>query len=87
MYVWANELPVETIVPSPHFDRIKFLVVESGPARLGQWLHYRRNVLEDYRRAFGEEPGDIVSIGVLTDTDNTGQSARGWYGDITLRAP
>lgn len=87
MYVWANELPVETIVPSPHFDRIRFLVVEAGAAHLGQWVHYRRNVREDYRRAFGEEPGDIVSIGVLTDTDNTGHVAHGWYGDISLRAP
>jgi hypothetical protein len=87
MYVWANELPVETLVQSPHFDRIRFVVVESGEARLGQWLRYRRNVLEDYRRAFGEDPGDIVSIGVLTDSDNTGHIAHGWYGDITLRAP
>jgi hypothetical protein len=63
------------------------VVVESGPERLGQWLTYRRNVLEDYRRAFGEEPGDLVAVGVLTDTDNTQQRARSWYGDITLRAP
>jgi hypothetical protein len=86
MYVWANALPVETIVPSPHFDRIRFLVVESGAAQLGQWVSYRRNVLEDYRRAFGEAPGDIVSVGVLTDSDNTKHVAHGWYGDITLRA-
>jgi len=86
MYVWASELPAEAIVPSPHFDRIRFLVVESGAARLGQWVAYRRNVLEDYRRAFGEEPGDIVSVGVLTDSDNPAHVAHGWYGDITLRA-
>lgn len=87
MYVWASGLPVGTVVPSPHFDRIRFLVVESGEARLGQWVAYRRNVLEDFRRAFGEEPGDIVSVGVLTDSDNTQRVAQGWYGDITLRAP
>lgn len=86
MYVWASDLPVGTVVPSPHFDRIRFLVAESGEARLGQWIAYRRDVLEDYRRAFGEEPGDIVSVGVLTDSDNTAHVAHGWYGDITLRA-
>jgi hypothetical protein len=87
MYVWANEVPVEAIVPSPHFDRIRLIVVESGPAQLGQWLRYRRNVLDDYRRVYGEEPGDIVSVGVLTDADNTQHVAHAWYGDITLRKP
>jgi hypothetical protein len=86
MYVWANELPVETVVPSPHFDRIKLIVVEQGEANLGRWRDYRRDIFEDYRRAFGEEPGDIVSVGVLTDADNTQHVARALYGDITLRA-
>lgn len=87
IYVWSSRVPVESALPSPQIERIRMIVVESGPARLGQWLHYRRNVLEDYRRAFGEDPGDIVAVGVLTDSDNTQQSARALYGDITLRAP
>jgi hypothetical protein len=87
IYVWSNELPVETTLPSPQIDRIRMVVVESGAARLGQWLTYRRNVFEDYRRAFGEVPADIVAVGMLTDSDNTQQKARSWYGDITLRAP
>jgi hypothetical protein len=87
MYVWANEVPVEQVVTSPHFTRIKLIVVERGEAHLGQWRNYRRNVLEDYRRAFGEEPQDIVSMGVLTDADNTQHVAHAWYGDITLREP
>ena len=86
IYVWSNQIPTETALPSPQIDRIRMVVVESGAARLGQWLTYRRNVLEDYRRAFGEDPGDIVAVGVLTDADNTQQSARALYGDITLRA-
>jgi len=61
--------------------------VESGEGRVGQWLKYRRNVFDDYRRAFGEEPADIVAVGVLTDSDNTQQVARSYYGDITLRVP
>jgi hypothetical protein len=87
IYVWSNQIPAETALPSPQLDRIRMVVVESGPAHVGQWRSYRRNVLEDYRRAFGEDPGDIVAVGVLTDSDNTQRVARGWYGDITLRAP
>lgn len=87
LYVWSNQLPVGTALPSPQIDRIRMVVVESGQGHVGQWLNYRRNVLEDYRRAFGEDPGDIVAVGMLTDTDNTQQVARSFYGDITLRAP
>jgi hypothetical protein len=87
IYVWSNQIPLETALPSPQLERIRMIVVESGDARLGQWLHYRRNVLEDYRRAFGEDAGDIVAVGVLTDSDNTQQTARALYGDITLSAP
>jgi hypothetical protein len=87
IYVWSNQIAVETTLPSPQIDRIRMVVVESGNARLGRWLTYRRNILEDYRRAFGEDPGEIVAVGVLTDSDNTRQSARALYGDITLRAP
>jgi hypothetical protein len=43
-------------------------------------------VLEDYRKAFGAEPWDIVAVGVLTDSDNSGLIARALYGDITFRA-
>ena len=87
MYVWANHVPVDTVVPNPHFGRIRLIVVESGPARLGEWVSYRRNVLEDYRRAFNEDPGDIVSVGVLTDSDTPQQVAHDYYGDITLSTP
>jgi hypothetical protein len=86
IYVWSNQIPAETALPSPQIDRIRMVVVESGPAHVGQWRSYRRNVLEDYRRAFGEDPGDIVAVGVLTDSDNTQQVTRSYYGDITLRA-
>ncbi len=45
-----------------------------------------RNLYDDYRHAFGEEPGNLTGIGVLTDTDNTGESVEAWYGDIRLRS-
>jgi hypothetical protein len=43
-----------------------------------------QNVYEDYKRAFGEEPGRIKAIGIMTDTDNTGQSVEAYYGDIAF---
>ncbi len=61
------------------------IVAESGRERLGSWQEVTRNVLEDYRRAFGEEPGPIIAVGIMTDTDNTGDNAHAWYGDIEFR--
>jgi hypothetical protein len=42
----------------------------------------QRNLLDDYRQAFGEEPPNVGAIAIMTDTDNTGETAVAWYGDI-----
>ena len=85
LYVWLNSRPVEAVYSSPHTERVRFIVVESGEKRLDQWITVRRNVLEDYRRAFGEEPGDIVAVGIMTDYGDNGSPRRAQYGDITFR--
>jgi hypothetical protein len=86
MYIWENKQPIGEVIPSAHTTRVKMLVSESGEAHEGQWLTLTRNVVEDYRRAFGEKPGRIRSIGILTDTDNTGEKTRAYYGDIKFSA-
>lgn len=87
IYTWSKDLPVNTVLPHPQIERIRMIVVESGADRVGQWVPFRRHVVEDFRRAYGEEPGDIVAVGVLTDSDNTQQVSRAQYGDISFRAP
>ncbi len=82
MYIWENKLPVGTVLENAHSSRAKMIVAESGTARIGQWLTMTRNVLEDYRKAFDEEPGKIISVGVMTDTNTTGSKIMAYYGDI-----
>ncbi len=84
MYSWASDAPVGTISPSIPTAKIQTIVVENG-GRMGEWRELHRNVLEDYRRAFGEEPWDIVAVGVMTDASNTREKARAQYGDISFR--
>ena len=86
LYVWMLNVPAETVVHSPYTDRVRMIVVESGAQRVGEWVSVRRNVLEDYRRAFGEEAGDIVGVGVMTDVGDDGSRRRSYYGDITFRS-
>lgn len=86
MYVWDPVLPVGTLVSNPRTARIRYLVAESGRQRLGQWVGYRRHLVDDYLRAFGEAPGHVREVGVLTDTDDLRASCTVLYGDIALLA-
>jgi len=54
-------------------------------ARLIQWLNEERNPDEDYKKAFGDEPSMISGLAIMTDTDNTGESATAYYGDILFK--
>ena len=85
-YIWESKLPVGAIVPNAYTDRLRMIVVESGTAKLGEWQSYRRNVYEDYKQAFGEDPPKVSGIAIMTDTDNTGEVATAYYGDIRLRS-
>lgn len=81
-YVWDARLPPGTVLPNPYSDRVKMIVVRSGSAEAGRWMSEERDVLEDYRRAFGENPPPVSGIAVMTDTDQTGGRATAWYGDL-----
>lgn len=87
MYVWDSKLPVGTVVINPRSDRIRKIVVDSGPGQLHRWRDHRRDLAADFRLAFGEEPGPLTSMAVMTDSDNSRASARTWYGTVDLQAP
>lgn len=84
MYVWCNTRAPGSVIVNPRTDRIRKLVVESGGKNLNQWLDYERDIRADFEKAFGESPGALVGIGIMTDTDNTRSSARAWYGQLKL---
>ncbi len=85
MYVWCNHRPPETVIKNPRTDRIRKIVVESGTDRLNQWLVYGRNIRLDFEKAFGEPPGALIGIGLMTDSDNTKTTAQAWYGAIEIK--
>lgn len=86
MYVWSNRRSVGDVIVNPRTDRIRKLVVESGGQRLGRWLDYERDIRADYERAFGEAPGALLGVALMTDTDNTRSTARAWYGPLRLES-
>jgi len=84
-YVWDVKAPVGSTVVHPRSDRVRKIIVESGPAGLRQWRSYRRSVRDDFQRAFGEAPGPLLAVAVMTDGDNTGSTLFTRYRDIRLR--
>ncbi len=84
MYIWENKAPVGTVIANSRTGRIQMMVAESGAAHVGQWNSYERNIVDDYVKAFGEQPGRLIGVGVMTDTDNTEEKIEAWYGDIRL---
>ena len=83
-YVWSARIPQNTVVPSPYTANVAIVAVESGDRSAGTWKIEERNIRDDFRRAFGEEPPRIGAIAIMTDTDDTGDEASAWYGDIFL---
>ena len=84
MYVWCNECEPGKIIMNPHTDRIRKLPLESGIDKLNRWVDHERLVHLDFINAFGEEPGLLTSISIMTDTDNTKSVARAFYGPVLL---
>ncbi len=86
-YIWASHAPVGTMVENAYTDRAMMFVVESGKDNLNAWVSHSRNILADYRAAFGKDPPMIQGIAIMTDADDTGESATTYYGDIVLEPP
>ena len=86
-YVWDTTAPAGTIVKSEKTGTVTYVVLRSGPAELGKWLTERRNVREDFKTIYGEEPEDpsVVSFGI--DSDDTKSTAESWMGTILFRKP
>jgi hypothetical protein len=83
-YIWANKLPKGAILPNAYSSSAVMVAVESGNDKSGTWVREERNVYEDYKAIFGEEPPAIGAVALMTDTDDTGEETQAWYGDIAF---
>lgn len=82
-YIWASHAAKGSFMQSPYTSRVKVIVLESGDEYKGKWLSEKRNIHADYRKAFGNDKVPMISaVAIMTDTDNTGEQAKAWYGDI-----
>lgn len=86
-YVWTNrKIETETIVDNPYLPGIvRSLVVRSGDANQDSWVHERRDLVHDFKRAFGREPNATIEAVVLfTDNDQTQEPVEAHYSEGTV---
>ena len=84
-YIWANIAEKGTVVPNAYTDRAMMIVVQSGEFKTNKWIYNERNILDDYVNAFGTNPPQISGVAIMTDSDNTHESATTYYGDIVFK--
>ena len=74
-YFWANRAHDQRILTNPYAKEAKMVVLRTGPCETGQWVEESVNVIDDYREAFGMDPPTNASLAIMSDTDDTGESA------------
>lgn len=86
VYVWSNEYTIGSIIHGARTDRVRSIVVESGERNLNHWMDYERHIRADFEQAFGEAPGALLSVAIMTDSDNNKSQTSAWYGPLSFTA-
>ncbi len=86
-YVWDPKHPAGTTAWNAYTNRVRMIVVRSGEEKLGQWVVEERNIAQDFKAAFGDDPPMISGIAVGGDSDNTGETTTSFVSDLTLTGP
>ena len=86
-YIWDTTAPVGSIFKSEKTGTVTYIVVESGTAKLGQWITERRNVAEDFKKVYGDDADNPGAVSVSVDSDDTKSSAEAFIGTILFRKP
>lgn len=82
-YVHARELDVDTHWPNPFTGQFHMWVVSNGPE--GDWHRIERRLLDDWEVAFGDRPDHFDAIGLMADSDNSGQQTDLCLADLEVR--
>ena len=85
-YVWDTRRPAGTIMANAYSDKVQMIAADSGPAQVGRWVSHERDWAADFRRAFGADAPATESVIVSADTDNTGETAESYFGDVLFRS-
>lgn len=87
-YIWDTTAPKGIIAaaPAPMFKKIFAVVLQSGPHSLGNWITERRNLIDDYKRAYGEDPEAIEGVRIQINSQHTQSRAEAYWQSILVTA-
>lgn len=81
-YVWSNGRSSAFDWSSPYTGREKIIPVRRGTTGEGRWQTIRRNVVQDFYKAFRVRVHSLSDVGIMTDCDNSHNHAQAWYSDL-----
>jgi hypothetical protein len=84
-YVWDTTAPAGLIAKSEKTGMVTYVIVRSGTAELGQWITEQRNVYEDFKKIYGEEPDSPGAVSIAIDSNDTQSTAESFMGPILFR--
>ncbi len=85
-YTWSSTLP-EGKELTKFFGNQRIVVVGTGENNIGEWQTFERNIVQDYKRLFGDTPPkQPIAILMLSDGISTGKAAKADYDDIYLKS-
>jgi len=86
-YVWDSTAPAGTICKSEKTSTVTYIVLHSGSGELGKWITERRNVVEDFRKIYGEAADKPSALSLAIDSDDTRSSTESFIGPTVFTRP
>lgn len=83
-YIWDNKLAPGTVIPNAYAKETKMIVIQSGDQNAGKWIEEKRNIVEDYKSVFAENAPEVDFVAIMSDTDNTAESAEAFFDDLVF---
>lgn len=83
-YVWSSKVIPDRIITSPFTERVKLILMEKGNEKVNRWITEGADIFEDYKKAFGTNPPETASLAIMSDSDNSGQSAMAFIEYIDI---
>ena len=87
VYIWSTSAPqgLTQDTKPVFFMHVFVVVVRSGAAGTGMWVTEARNVYEDYKNFFGEEPPPANGMRLQINSQHTGTSAESYFADVVFK--
>lgn len=83
-YIWDSTAPKDGRFTSKKSSNTRYIVLQNGATLTGKWLSEERNIHEDYRELFGEDPPQPGGVTLMIDSDDTQGSAESCFDDIEI---